>query len=64
MALSERDKENMSIHSLIGYCQSAKVIFSSSTIRKPELKRWAEGLVEIADCLENKLANPKDEKTS
>lgn len=63
MALSERDKANMSIHSLLGYCKSAKIIFKTSSIRKPELKRWAEGLVEIADCLEEKLANPKDEET-
>lgn len=56
--LSERDKEMITVNSLIGYCLSAEAIMSSN-IQKKELQRWAAGLVEIANILAVKLDNTK-----
>lgn len=55
MALSERDRDNITVHSLIGYCQSAKIL-TESPHRDLQLKNWAEGLIEIANALDKKLS--------
>lgn len=52
MPLSQRDKSNVSINALIGYSLSAFAVINSP---KPERKRWAEGIVEIANSLSEKL---------
>lgn len=54
MAFSKQDRANISVHSLIGYCQSAKVITCASVKRK-ELIRWVEGLLEITEVAASKL---------
>ncbi len=57
MSFSKRDRANITVHSLIGYCQSARVL-TNPMVEKRELQRWADGLVELAEALEAKLNEP------
>lgn len=63
MGYSKRDRDNMTVHSLIGYARSASIIHSP-TIKKRELKHWADGLIEIADILAEKLDEPTRDRAT
>lgn len=52
MALTKRDRNNVTVDSLIGYAKSAHCAIGCG---KDAHTRWADGLVELADALSRKL---------
>jgi len=62
MAFSKQDKERLCAHSLIGYCQSASAL-TDPMVEKKELKRWADGLMELAEALRQKIEQPGDRQS-
>jgi hypothetical protein len=58
MTMTKRDRDNISIHALIGFCQSAYCLQTSD---KDGIKRWSESLMEMADALVKKLEHPTKE---
>lgn len=50
--MTKRDRANISIHSLIGFCQSA---YCLNTSDKAGIKRWSDSLIEMAEALKEKM---------
>jgi hypothetical protein len=60
MAMSERDRQNVTADSLIGYSLSAPSILTSD---KAGQKRWVQGIVELANALAKKMDNATRESS-